>query len=78
MSDISIADGFALLAEGMQEAKVAIADATKELKRLNEENTHLKQTATAFYKRVEHRVPGLVEQIEDVAKPLRAALGMED
>jgi len=38
----------------------------------------LNQLATAFYKRISFRVPGLVEQIEDVAKPLRVALGMGD
>ena len=38
----------------------------------------LNRLATAFYKRVHARVPGLVEQIEDVARPLRRALGMED
>jgi len=38
----------------------------------------LNAAATAFYKRVSARVPGLLDQIEDVAKPLRIALGMED
>lgn len=38
----------------------------------------LNRLATAFYKRVSARVPGLLEQIEDVARPLRRALGMED
>jgi hypothetical protein len=38
----------------------------------------LNRVATAFYKRIAARVPGLLEQIEDVAKPLRVELGMEN
>lgn len=37
----------------------------------------LNRLASAFYKRVAYRVPGLIDQIQDVAKPLRVALGME-
>ena len=37
----------------------------------------LNGAATRFYKRVSARVPGLIEQIEEVARPLRIALGME-
>lgn len=38
----------------------------------------VQRAAAVFYKRVSARVPGLLEQIEDVAKPLRVAIGMED
>lgn len=51
-----------------------VMEQQKEIERLSA----IEQATRVFYKRVSYRVPGLVEQIRDVDRPLRVALRLDD